>query len=262
MRTLITMATLLLATPFFGGLAIIASVLGRRNTPGSYLDRAPAMWARMLLRAAGVRVVVHGEEQLKTGEPRIFVSNHVSWFDVLALASVLPRYRFVGKAELTRVPLFGKAAVATAMIPIERDNRKAAFESYEAAADVIRAGTSVAVFPEGTRGPSYSLRPFKKGPFVLAVAAGVPVVPTIVHGTIHVNPRGSLRARSGVVHVHFLPPVPAAGLAYDDRDGLARAVWQRMADALRDLYGVTSEPLRPVVDRVAERIDQSSARAS
>jgi 1-acyl-sn-glycerol-3-phosphate acyltransferase len=259
MRTLVTMAVLLLATPYYATIAIIASLLGFRNTPGSVLDRAPSSWARALLRAAGVRVVVHGEEQLSTGEPRIFVSNHVSWFDVLALASILPRYKFVGKAELTRVPLFGKAAVATAMIPIERDNRKAAFSSYEAAAKEIRAGTSVAVFPEGTRGPSYALRPFKKGPFVLAVAAGVPVVPTIVHGTIHVNPRGSLRAQSGVVHVHFLEPVSAAGLQYGDRDALARTVWARMAEAMRTLYGVASEPLAPPNDRDGER---AAARAS
>jgi len=249
----------MLATPYYATIAIIASVLGLKNTPGSVLDQAPTRWARALLRAAGVRVVVHGAEQMQTGEPRIFASNHVSWFDVLALASILPRYKFVGKAELTRVPLFGKAAVATAMIPIERENRKAAFGSYDAAAKQIQAGTSVAVFPEGTRGPSYSLRPFKKGPFVLAVAAGVPVVPTIVHGTIHVNPRGSLRARSGVVHVHFLEPVPTEGLAYDDRDALARTVWTRMAEAMRDIYGVGSEPLRPPNERPTDR---SSARAS
>jgi 1-acyl-sn-glycerol-3-phosphate acyltransferase len=259
MRTLVTMTMVILATPYYCAVAIVASLLGFKNTPGSALDRAPSSWARVLLRAAGVRVVVHGEEQIRTGEPRIFVSNHVSWFDVLALASILPRYKFVGKAELSRVPVFGRAAVATAMIPIERENRKAAFGSYDAAAKEIRAGASVAVFPEGTRGSSYSLRPFKKGPFVLAVAAGVPVVPTIIHGTIHVNPRGSIRARSGVVHVHFLEPVSAAGLAYDDRDALARMVWTRMATAMRDIYGVASDPLRPPNERPGER---TPARAS
>ena len=72
------------------------------------------------------------------------------------------------------------------MIPIERENRKSAFESYRFAAERIRGGASVVVFPEGTRGRTYALRQFKKGPFVLAVAAGVPMVPTIVHGSLEV----------------------------------------------------------------------------
>ena len=110
----------------------------------------------------------------------------------------------------------------------------------------MRPGRSGIDFPEGTRGRDYALRPFKKGPFVLAIASGAPIVPTIIYGTIHVNPRGSLRARPGEVHVHFLEPVPTAGLGYEDRDRLAGLVWQRMADAMERLYGVASvrPPLR------------------
>src|SRR4029434_6736432 len=120
---------------------------------------------------------------MRTGAPRIYVSNHVSWFDVLTLAAVLPRYKFVGKAELFRIPVFGRAAHAAGMIAIERENRKAAVEPSRVAAERIRPGASVVVFPEGTRGRVYALRQFKKGPFVLAVAAGVPVHPTIRHRT-------------------------------------------------------------------------------
>jgi 1-acyl-sn-glycerol-3-phosphate acyltransferase len=179
---------------------------------------------------------------MQTGEPRIYVSNHVSWFDVWALAAVLPRYKFVGKAELFRIPIFGRAARAAGMIAIERENRKSAFESYRVAAERIRAGASVVVFPEGTRGRTYGLRQFKKGPFVLAVAAGVPIVPTIVHGTLEVMSRDSFRVRPGVVDVHFLEPMDAAGLTYEDRNRLSRAAWERMADAMHELYGVESVP--------------------
>jgi 1-acyl-sn-glycerol-3-phosphate acyltransferase len=181
---------------------------------------------------------------MQTGEARIFVSNHVSWYDVLVLLAHLPRCSFVAKAELFKVPIFGPAARAIGTIPIERDNRRAAFQSYEEAGEQIRAGRSVVVFPEGTRGSDYALRPFKKGPFVLAVAAGVPVVPTLVHGTIEVLPRDSLWMRRGRVDVHLLEPVDAAGHSYDDRDALAAAVYARMADALRQEYGVDSPPYR------------------
>jgi 1-acyl-sn-glycerol-3-phosphate acyltransferase len=170
----------------------------------------------------------------------VFIANHVSWFDIPAMIAVLPHYGFVAKRELERVPLFGPAARAVGVIYIDRDNRKAAFGAYEDAAAKIRDGHPVLVYPEGTRGESYALRPFKKGPFVLAIGAQAPVVPVVIHGTIQVNPRGSLRANSGTVHVHLLPPVPTAGLTYGDRDQLADTVRGRMAECLRDHYGISS----------------------
>ena len=242
MRTLLGGLTFLVLTLVFGLAVILAKLFGVPEGDGSIYDRAPRWWARGILAATGVKVVIHDHERTETGEPRIFVCNHVSWFDVLALVAYLPRYSFVAKAELFRVPIFGPGARAVGTIPIERENRKAAFQSYEEAAQRIREGRNVVVFPEGTRGPSYALRPFKKGPFVLAVAAGVPIVPTIIHGTIEINPRGTIRARSGTIHVHPLEAVPAANLTYDDRDRLSRAVYERMAEGLHRLYGVESPP--------------------
>jgi 1-acyl-sn-glycerol-3-phosphate acyltransferase len=208
-----------------------------------------------MLFVSGTRVVVHDAERMLTGEPRVFVSNHVSWYDVLVLVATLPRYAFVAKAEIFRVPLFGSAARAVGTIPIQRDNRKAAFASYDEAAATIRGGRSVVVYPEGTRGREYALRPFKKGPFVLAVAAGVPVVPLVLHGTIRVLPRGSLWLRPGRVDVHLLEPVDTSGLTYDDRDRLAREVYDRMAEALRREYAVDSPPYR-AERRLDERDDR------
>ena len=241
MTTLVTMLTLLVMTVLLGTLVTVAAALRGGSERWAWLfDAAPRWWALSLLAAAGVRVRLHGNVPTARGEPSIYVSNHVSWFDILALVKALHRFSFIAKAELFRVPLFGPGARAVGTVPIERDNRKAAFESYRLAGEMMRSGRNVIVFPEGTRGADYTLRPFKKGPFVLAIASGAPIVPTIVHGTIHVNPRGSLRARSGDVDVHFLDPIPTAGLTYTDRDRLAALVWQRMADALEELYGVRS----------------------
>jgi 1-acyl-sn-glycerol-3-phosphate acyltransferase len=97
------------------------------------------------------------------------------------------------------------------------------------------------VFPEGTRGREYALRQFKKGPFVLAVAAAAPIVPTLIHGTIAVMPRDSFRIRSGVVDIHFLEPIETEGLTYEDRNRLSRAAWDEMAEAMHELYGVESD---------------------
>lgn len=240
MRALLVGLTFLVATPTLGGLVFLAALLRVPDRDGSIFDWAPRVWARMLLWAGGVRLHLHNPERVRHGSSRIYVSNHVSWYDVFALAAVLPRSKWIAKAELARIPIFGPAARAAGMIFIERNNRKAAFAQYEKAAESIRQGASVIVCPEGTRGERYELRPFKKGPFVLAVAAGVPIVPTIVHGTIAVHPKGAWRVRGGEVHIHFLEEIPTEGHTYEERNELAQRTWDRMADALLERYGVDS----------------------
>ena len=242
MRTALTMVALLVGTLFFGSLVLIAQLFGVEQRPGSIYEKAQYWWGTLLLRAAGVRVVLHGDDPLPAGSPRVFVANHVSWFDIPALLAVLPSYGFVAKRELERVPFFGAAARAAGVIYIDRENRKAAFGAYEDAAGKIRAGKSVLVYPEGTRGDSYAMRPFKKGPFVLAIGSGAPVVPIVIHGTIEVNPRGSFTATAGTVHVHRLAPVSTAGLTYEDRDALASTVHARMSELLQREYGVAPLP--------------------
>jgi len=111
------------------------------------------------------------------------------------------------------------------------------------AAKEVQLGRSIVVCPEGTRGLDYHLRPFKKGPFVLAIASQTPIIPTIVFGAREVLAKGSFAIRSGTVDLHFLPPVETAGYDYDDRGALMTTVWTNMADAMQSLYGIgTSEP--------------------
>jgi 1-acyl-sn-glycerol-3-phosphate acyltransferase len=245
MRLPFLLLTALISTPTLGGIVIVAALLGVRDRPGGVYDWAARTWTRLFCLVAGVRIVLHNPERMHVGSARVFASNHVSWFDVFVLATVLPFSKFVAKAELFRIPLFGRAARAVGTVPIERDNRKAAFGAYDEAAARIRGGSSVVVFPEGTRGADYRLRSFKKGPFVLAIAAQVPIVPTIVHGTVAVMPRGSWYISSARVDVHFLEPMPTTGLTYTDRDQVSREVWRRMADAFLTLYGVRSEMPAP-----------------
>jgi 1-acyl-sn-glycerol-3-phosphate acyltransferase len=195
-------------------------------------------WARSLCWAAGAKVMVHGAEHTSSGQGTVYASNHVSWYDVFAIASVLPRYTFVAKAELRRIPIFGWGAEGAGVVFLARENRKSAFEAYELVAEKIRKGLDVVVFPEGTRGREYALRPFKKGPFVLAIAAGAPVVPIVVYGAREVMRKGSFRVTAGTVHVHLLEPVPTTGYDYDHRHELMRVVADRMQDLLREEYGV------------------------
>jgi 1-acyl-sn-glycerol-3-phosphate acyltransferase len=200
--------------------------------PDSFVGRGGHWWSYWVLKAAGVKLVVRNPERVSRTESRVYVSNHVSWFEIFALATVVDRYRFVAKKEIRSVPLFGKAAGEVAAIYIERGNRKAAFTAYEEAAKRIKGGLNVVVFPEGTRGRTYELRPFKKGPFVLAIAAQVPIVPVMCWGSKEVQAKGEIAIHSGTIEMTFLEPVETKGMTYDDRDQLVEIVWNRIAEAL------------------------------
>jgi 1-acyl-sn-glycerol-3-phosphate acyltransferase len=244
LRTIFTAIVAALATTIGGIGAVIAALFGVEDRKGGIFDHTPRVWSRVILWAAGVPTVVHNPERMAGGEPRLYLSNHLSWFDIPALAGALPRYKFVAKAELFKIPVFGQAITAIGMVPIERQNRKAAFAAYRVAAEKIRAGNSCVVFPEGTRGDSYAIRPFKKGPFVLAIAAGVPIVPVLLHGTHDVFAKGTWLVRPGQFDIHLLEPVQTAGLEYSDREELAETVRSRIVDALASIYGIESESTR------------------
>jgi 1-acyl-sn-glycerol-3-phosphate acyltransferase len=229
-------------TLILGPTVIVARLLRVPQGPESIYSRCVRLWARSINAAAGVSVVVHGAERLKQAEGAVFVANHVSWFDIFALASVLPWCSFVAKSELRKIPLFGFAAQCVGIVFLERENRKQAFASYEVAAREVRRGRAIVVCPEGTRGRDYHLRPFKKGPFVLAIASESPIIPTVVHGTIEVMPKGTFWIRSGRVDLHFLEPILTTGYDYEHRAELMTETWTRMADTLRTVYGAhTSE---------------------
>lgn len=232
----------IIATLTVGTAAVIAGMIGFSDGPRSPYHLFPPWWSKIVLAMSFVRVRVHNRERAFDGHPHIFVANHLSWFDVPVLSSFLPRAKFVTKEELFKLPIFGRAMRAVGMVPIRREGRKAAFGSYDFAAKSVRNGNSIVVFPEGTRGRDYSLRPFKKGPFVLAIASGATIVPVVIHGAHDVLPRGGSLVRPRQVNVHLLEPVSVAGLDYAARDRVAAEVWSRMADELETRYGIRSAP--------------------
>ncbi|MFI5311355.1 MAG: lysophospholipid acyltransferase family protein [Gemmatimonadales bacterium] len=244
MRTIVAHFALVVLTPVLGGAALLLAFLGIPDGPGTLSERLQRWWVRALLWASGVTIVVHGAEYGRV-QRQIFVANHLSRFDILALHATLRHVKFVAKAELARLPVFGRWARVAGTIYIQRDKTKSSFESYREAASKIDEGASVVVFAEGTRSPSYALRPFKNAPFVLAISAQRPIVPTVIHGSLEVQPKGTFRVRAGRIDVHFLEPVPVAGLTYEDRDRLASTVRERIAVLLHDTYGVESPAWEP-----------------
>lgn len=265
MRTLFAKFVTLTSTLVFGSLVLVAELLRVRHGRGSVFDMAPRRWARWIAWASGMKVVTHGRDAIDASLPHIYVANHVSIMDIPAILHSVPDHGFVAKRELSKVPFFGAAARAVGVVYIDRENRKSAFAAYEEAADKVRAGRSVIVFPEGTRGTAYGLREFKKGPFVLAIRSGVPIIPVIIHGTIEVTPNGRLDVTPGTVNIHLLDPVPTAGLTYDDRNALAETVRGRMAEAMASIYGVSPALInerRPARVAAAEVSSPASVPAS
>lgn len=222
-----------LLTLWHGSIVVMAGLLKVPNRAGGVYDRAARNWARRLLRAAGVEVRLVGWERVPDG-PVVFASNHQSWFDILALAANLHRtVRFVSKIELARVPILGRAMRQAGHIFIDRANRQQALSAYEEVSRVIRDGMSAIVFPEGTRSRTGQLLPFKKGPFVLAIAAQVPIVPVYCAGTFTIMPKGSLFVRPHPVTVVFGSPIATEGLTYEAREEVLRRT-RAAIEALRE----------------------------
>lgn len=207
-----------------GTRAIVAARRGIPDGPDGPYDRAAWDWSAALLRAARITVRVEGPGVLRP-RPVVYVANHISLLDIPALVVGLPPVpKFVMKKELLKVPLFGPAARAAGHIAIDRGNRGAAFAAYDEAAEVVRRGRSALVFAEGTRSRNGHLLPFKKGPFVLGIAAHVPVVPVVVVGSYDLMPKLSLVPRPGEIVLRVGDDIPTDGLTYDDRDQLAAGV--------------------------------------
>lgn len=189
-------------------------------------------WAKAVLRKAGITVRIEGGEHLSEGVGRIIVSNHESWFDVFALAAFLPcDYRFVAKKELRRIPIFGASWVACGHVSIDRGDHESAVESLSAAGDQINEHRfSMVMFSEGTRSRDGSLGTFKRGAFVLAIQAGVPIVPVAVLGSRHIMRKGSFRIRKGEIVVKIGEPVSVEGLKHRDRTWLQEKVRERIVE--------------------------------
>jgi 1-acyl-sn-glycerol-3-phosphate acyltransferase len=186
---------------------------------------------RLGVRAAGVRVRVIGLENLPS-QPSILMSNHVSNLDPPVLLPSVPGMTSVMlKQSLMNIPLLGTAMRMGKYVPVARSHsREDARRSVAAAADALRSGMHITVFPEGTRSPDGHLLPFRKGAFFLAAETGAPIVPIVIHGTARMMPRDTLRITPGEAIVEFLPArYPAE---FPSRDALMQAVRGDMEEAL------------------------------
>jgi 1-acyl-sn-glycerol-3-phosphate acyltransferase len=197
-----------LSMAFFFAISLPVMVLTGSGDLPMWLARKA--WAPSCLWVAGVRLDVRRLAAMPEG-PAIFAANHESALDILAVVRAIPRgVRFVAKRELFRIPVFGWYLRLGGHVEVDRRDHARAIASLGLAAEKVRVGTSLIVFPEGTRSPDGRVQPFKQGPFVIASRSGVPVVPVAVTGAAEVNPKARIAVRPGTIRVTIGEPVRPA----------------------------------------------------
>lgn len=227
---------------FFNGLflpcwtavvTVTAVTIAKLRRNHSYVTEGERFWARGLLKAWGVEVTAEHLERLPAQGPYILMANHQSHADVPILFASLPLIPgFLAKKELARVPFLSMALRNGGHVLIDRASRNSAREALKVAAGEIQAGKTIAIFPEGTRGDSDALGEFKKGGFLIAKKARVPVVPVGILGSRAVWHRDAWLPRSGRVRVRVGEPITPEMIAQLSVDGLCARVRRTMLELL------------------------------
>ncbi len=191
---------------------------------------------RVARRIVGLRYRVDGLDRVREDRPAVYIINHRSDVDVLVfevLYARCRRLRGLYKAELGRLPILGRVMRSAGFVPVERHNSVRAKAAVEFAAAKLREGDSIVLAPEGTRSPTDELLPFKKGGFVMAIRAQVPVVPVALIGTHLAMPKGSPIIRPARVLVRIGRPIDTRGLTFEDRDVLVARAREAMEQLLK-----------------------------
>lgn len=210
---------------------------------------ARAWWAPVLLKFAGATLDVRGADKLKQVGSCMIMSNHQSMIDVAVVFAALPKnLRFVAKRVLFFIPFLGWYMWGMGMIPVDRNNRERAINALRRAMELFdnRGGANVMTFPEGTRTRDGRVMPFKKGLFMLAIDAGVPIVPVAIEGAYDVLPADGFSVRPGTIQVAVGDAIPTEGLDKDDRDALIQRVRDAVIDLNKDLGGAGGDKSTPV----------------
>src|SRR4030095_1314975 len=208
---LITAPLIFLYTGVMVAISVASAVIDAR---GRMQQACARIWARLILWTSGIRVRLTGLENIQPGTPDVLCVNHQSHMDHHIIIGTVPfQFRFTRKKELFRYPFLGWHLRRSGHVPIDRENPHAAVKSLREAANVIRHGTSVLVFPEGGTSRDGSIKPFKRGGFMLASESGAAVVPVTIRGSRRVLVPKTYHVRSGAVEVIVGEPIPSQGVS-------------------------------------------------
>ena len=231
-RTLIITIWVCFATLFAGILVIVLSFFVRS---GNSLHKIARFWGKSILMVSRIKVSVQGYSNIDPALPYIYMPNHQSNFDIPVLLGHLKvQFRWLAKIELFKIPIFGRAMRKAGYISIDRYNRESAIKSLKVAANKIKSGVSVLIFPEGTRSRDGDILPFKKGGFVLAIDSGVPIVPVVITGTRSIMTKGKFRVNEGQVNMVIHKPIDTSAYTRDTKSALMENVRRVIVDDFKN----------------------------
>ncbi len=213
-------------------IAVATTVMGTISLGASLFDRTGRLqhnvavaWARMLLRICMIKVDVIGAEKLDPNQVYVFVSNHFSLVDTPLMFGSMPRpFRILARHGLWKVPFLGWHLNRAGHVPVERENPRAAARSLIHAADKIKEGFSLLIFPEGGRTRQPTMRSFKSGAARIAIQAGCPIVPMAIVGTRKILPPSSAHLHPGRAELRIGDPIPTSGMKGSDSAKLIRDI--------------------------------------
>jgi 1-acyl-sn-glycerol-3-phosphate acyltransferase len=201
------------------------------------LHRYTTWWgAHYLTRAPLVPWAVEGKEHLRPGVPYVYVSNHQSMVDILAVFATELSFKWVSKVENFFVPFIGWNMILNRYISLRRGHKPSIIRMYKRCNEWLGAGISVFMFPEGTRSPDGEMKEFFQGAFKISVSNKVPIVPILIEGTGKILPKGRFRIMPYPVTVRILPPIDPASVDLD-ADRLHDVVRAQMIDEQNRMRG-------------------------
>jgi len=191
-------------------LTILVAIV-RSTSP--LIDGIVRLWGRSLVRAAGVTLTTEHIERIDPSKRYILVANHYSYLDIPCIVASVPQpIRFMAKVSLFKIPIFGWAINRAGFIPIDRKNRRTAVKSFDLAAERIRKGNTIVIFPEEGRSRYREMKDFQRGAFLLALKSEKTIVPIAIDSTFDVFPVGAKRITPGHVTIRVGTPIETAGL--------------------------------------------------
>ena len=255
----VRMATAIGAAVPVGAASVSVGVLLRDKHLG--VNLFTSIWPGLLLSMNGVSLNVIGAENLTRQRPAVFIFNHRNNFDGIIVAALLQRdWIGVGKKEIEGDPVAGTLAKALGMVLIDRTDAKTAIASLHQVEDAARHGQSIVISPEGTRVQDAALGSFKKGPFRIAKASGIPLVPIVIRDAGHIASRSSKTLTPGCVDVAVLPPIEVAGWSLEEFPERIEQVRRLYLDAL-ECWPPEANPKSPLYEPARSRRRATRSRS-
>jgi 1-acyl-sn-glycerol-3-phosphate acyltransferase len=219
-------------------LASLTIAIAAVKSTSPWIDRVIRLWARTLVHATGIELHTEHLHRLDPAKRYILVCNHYSYLDIPCILTAITSQpiRFMAKISLFKIPIFGWALGRAGFIPVDRKNRRTAVKSFDLAANRIRKGNTIVIFPEEGRSKFREMKPFQRGAFLLAIKSDKPIVPIALDSTFDIWPVGAFwKIRPGKVTLRVGTPIETERLTVRDKDRLLTEAREQIETMLSPL---------------------------